>query len=412
MIKKNNTIVFVTGQYLPKPGATGLCVHELAKVLATKGYSVKTVCYHDDDYTRYFDDVYKDTVKQPFFMNENRFKNGIKKRFARIVSLCAKGLYIREYPLRSKLLVARYCNKLDEIIKNSDGVVTIIGTYTPIEAVFAVKKIKQKYKGKIKAVYYSTDTLSNECGNEGILSAEYRNKKGECAECDMFKVFDKIFLMECHKYHYEKATYDKYREKIEYVGFPLIIKPELKNRQVKPHKKISCIYAGSLYRVLRNPEFLIKLLSETNDKTNNILASFYGSGDCDDILKKAEIDSDGAIKYFGMRSHEEVITQINEADILLSIGNNDSPMVPSKIYEYMSTGKPIIHTYRSENDSCLQPLRQYGNALLINENMELNINNVIEFISNVHTLEFDEVKLHFRTSMPQYTTDLIEQLNN
>ena len=50
---------------------------------------------------------------------------------------------------------------------------------------------------------------------------------------------------------------------------------------------------------------------------------------------------------------------------LISIGNKDFPYVPSKIFEYMSTGKPIIHFYHNDDDSCLGYLQRYRNACLI-----------------------------------------------
>lgn len=58
------------------------------------------------------------------------------------------------------------------IIKNNDN-----STYTPLEGVVALKKIKEKYPD-IRTVYYSTDTLSNEQGDAGFLTSEKREKKG------------------------------------------------------------------------------------------------------------------------------------------------------------------------------------------------------------------------------------------
>ena len=40
--------IFLTNQYLPKPGATGMCVHNVATELAKRGESVATVCYSFD----------------------------------------------------------------------------------------------------------------------------------------------------------------------------------------------------------------------------------------------------------------------------------------------------------------------------------------------------------------------------
>ena len=43
------TFIFLTNQYLPKPGATGVCIHQLAKVLAAENHDVHVVCYADGE---------------------------------------------------------------------------------------------------------------------------------------------------------------------------------------------------------------------------------------------------------------------------------------------------------------------------------------------------------------------------
>ena len=58
--------IFLTNQYLPKPGATGLCVHQLAKELA-KDNNVWTVCYKDEDDRKAFDNVNIIKIKVRYF---------------------------------------------------------------------------------------------------------------------------------------------------------------------------------------------------------------------------------------------------------------------------------------------------------------------------------------------------------
>ena len=141
-----------------------------------------------------------------------------------------------------------------------------------------------------------------------------------------------------------------------------------------------------------------------------IHASFLGSGDCDDIIVAAAEESNGCIEKMGMQPHDVAMQYIGNADVLLSIGNVDSPMAPSKIYEYMSTGKPIIHVYTYEKDPCLDPLRIYGNALLIKENDSSGCEKMTKFIDNRKILGFEEVQRKFLLSTPAYSIDLIENL--
>ena len=398
--------VFLTNQYLPKPGATGLCVHKLAKKLAEKGENVYTICYEDGDKEKQYDGVNVVKIHIPPFLKDNQSASNIKRKYQYCMSLFSKLVHLHRYPLRSMQLVYNYIKEVEKIVLEQ-GYVTIIASYTPLEAVVAAMKIKKKYPNAVKIVYYSTDTLSNEQSDGGILSRNYRTKSGINWEKKLFEVFDKILVMECHKDHYYSDIFEEFREKFALVNFPLFEKienyyPEEKNNI----NEICLVYAGTLYQKLRNPCFLNSILIGLSEKIE-LEAIFLGGGDCEEIMKKAEEDSKESIKYLGMQPHNIAKKYISSADILLSIGNVESPMAPSKIYEYMSTGKPIIHTYTYDKDPCIEPLRRYGNALLLKNTDQNGVRKALEFIKNRSCIQYEEVEKVFIKSTPSYTINII-----
>ena len=400
------TYIFLTNQYLPKPGATGMCVHNIAKRLAEEiDNKVYTICYGSGDkYNSVIDAVNVIKIKNPKYYNIGAIKNKIKQKIYHYISIIAKIIHIYNYPLRNNSLVNKYIREVEKIIKTNSNI-TIIASYTPLEAVVAGMKLKNKYGDKIKIIYYSTDTLSNEQGNDSILPAKYREKSGLKWENRLFKIYDLILIMECHqKYYYQK--HPSYLRKFKIVNFPLI-ENNVINKKNK-ESKISLIYAGTLYKQLRNPSFMLNMLNKIS-RNINIKVDIMGSGDCNDIIDDAMKKSKNIIKYHGMVNHEEVIKYIKSCDILLSIGNKESPMMPSKIYEYISTGKPIIHIYSSENDPCLEPLRKYGNSLLIRDGDFDCIKMVEKFINNKHVLDYSIIKDMFETSTPEYTIKIIKR---
>ena len=398
--------IFLTGLYLPKPGATGLCVHQLAKEAVRRGHDVTTVCYEDSDRLAVIDGVKIVKIKTPSYLQENMAASLVKKRINHLNSIASKLIHIRKYPLRSMAIVNRYCHDVKRILSNTEGNVTIIASVNPLEAVVAAKRIKQANPERVKIVYYCADTLSNEKGDSGILPAEYRTKCGIRWERDLFSSFDIVLIMECHKDHYFSSTFEHLTDKMRLVNFPLFTRMQTKGSAISGNN-IMMVYAGTLYRELRNPFFLCDQLVELS-KVEHIHATFLGSGDCEDILLSAAAKSDGAIEYIGMQPHEKAMEYISEAQILLSIGNIESPMAPSKIYEYMSTGKPIIHTYTYENDPCLEPLRRYGNALLLREGEETAQKKIVDFIRDRKELSYEVVRDKFILSTPEYTMDIIE----
>lgn len=398
--------IFLTNQYLPKPGATGLCVHQLARELA-KDNNVWTVCYKDEDDRKEFDNVKIIKINVPFFLRENNSKSNIARKVQYYGSLYSKAVYFRQYPLRSRRLIKNYKKAIESILKSS-GKATIIASYTPLEAVIAAKEIKDAYKDNVKIVYYSTDTLSNEQGNDGLLSAEYRTKCGIRWEKELFSKFDRILIMECHRAHYYTDTYKEFFQKFAVVNFPLLTRPVIQASKKEEKSKTRLVYAGTLYKQLRNPEFLLNILVELSKKIE-MEAVFLGGGDCEDLLNKAERDSNGAVKYLGMQPHDTAMQYIASADVLLSIGNVESPMAPSKIYEYMATGKPIIHTYTYEKDPCLEPLVRYGNALILKNDDNNALEKTLECIGHITILDYEEVECRFLTSTPFFSVDLIKK---
>lgn len=404
--------IFLTNQYLPSPGATGLCVHQLAKNLVGVGNNVWVICYETKNMDLIYDGVNILPVKTPFYLENkpNEFK--LLKILRRLCSLGCKLFHLNNYPLRSSALVKRYIKTVESILNKMDKVV-LVSSYTPLEACIANARLKEKYANKVKSVIYSTDTLSNEMGEDGILSAEYRSTHGYKWEQYLFDRCDLALIMECHKQHYYSDLFKDYYSKFRIVNFPFMepIKTQNESFDVKnkcPDTMI-LVYAGTMYRKLRNPEFLLSLLINLSHRIK-IKAFFLGGGDCEDILVKAEYESHGAIEYLGMQPHAVAMQYILSADILLSVGNQESPMAPSKIYEYMSTGKPIIHTFTYEKDPCIEPLKRYENALILDQSKGISDKDMDEFISNLSEYEYDSVANKFISSTPDYSTNFLLEL--
>ena len=215
--------IFVTGRYLPKPGATGLCIHQIAKEAASRGINTTTICYSDGIELHEADGVYVDKISTPYYLRKNKSANKIIIAFNHISSIFNKLVHIHNYPVRSLKLINSYENAIQERISMCGTEdITIIASVNPIEAVIAVSKIKKKYRDRVYTVYYCADTLSNEKGISGILPMEYRTNCGIKWERTLFSIFDKILIMDCHKTHYLSELFSEYTNKMKVVNFPLL----------------------------------------------------------------------------------------------------------------------------------------------------------------------------------------------
>ena len=393
--------IFLTNQYLPKPGATGYCVHMVAKELAKRKHSVYVICYADGDNASVIDGVHVCKIPIPIYYQAT----GQGGRFQKFYLLFRKFLNIKNYPLRSKEIAATFCDKIESLIKEDT---TVIASYTPLEAVYGMYLAKKKHPS-IKTVYYSTDTLSNEKGNSGILPEWFRERKGLEWEKKIFAESNAVLIMECHRDHYYTGLFKEYLDRFYLSNFPL-----LNNSMYASNTNLSetnlIVYAGTLYKKLRNPEFACFLFNEIRGQIGFKLV-FMGTGDCDDIIGCVKERMGDSFDYLGAQPHYVASEYLQKARYLLSIGNAESSMVPSKIYEYMATGKPIIHVYSYEYDPCIKPLREYGNALLVKEGDVAAANCLKDFLCSWQMLSYKDVVDKFPKNTPQFTADIIERVS-
>ena len=73
------------------------------------------------------------------------------------------------------------------------------------------------------------------------------------------------------------------------------------------------------------------------------------------------------ISLYPLQSPEIAIDALMNSDILVNIGNTVEFQIPGKIFEYMSTGKPIVHFSKLPEDPALKYLQKYPRVLIIKE---------------------------------------------
>ncbi|MHB8336526.1 MAG: glycosyltransferase family protein [Ignavibacteriaceae bacterium] len=170
-----------------------------------------------------------------------------------------------------------------------------------------------------------------------------------------------------------------------------ITKTNLSNfpKLINVKNNIILTYIGTLYKNIRNPKYLINLFEFLVKEMHiiNVELHFIGNiNDCWDEFNKYQTLIGNKIFVHGEITKEETIIKMNESDILINIGNSNKVQIPSKIIEYISTGKPIINFVKHFDDLSIDFLREYPSNLNIWENEEYEVNitkcNLIDFIQN------------------------------
>ncbi|MGH8015918.1 MAG: hypothetical protein ACREBV_06985, partial [Candidatus Zixiibacteriota bacterium] len=172
------------------------------------------------------------------------------------------------------------------------------------------------------------------------------------------------------------------------------------DRILSGKKKIKLVYVGTLYRSIRNPEYLLKLfeiLASIPGHENVELHFFGGNDDCRSIFETYHYLFGEKLFFHGLVSRTKVLRAMSEADILVNIGNNNPYQLPSKLVEYAGLAKPILNLYTIANDSSKEFLQEYPAILNIQASSSAPIydqaNQLAEYI-NLLPMEIPE---SFRT---------------
>lgn len=422
-VKIMKKIIIMADFYHPRPLANGICVHQVALGLRKKGYEVHIICFNNFNSINQenYEGVIVHYVKMRLFnrlraYGEENIKSTSGKFFytiSKYINNFKRLVLIPLYPLTSPLFLLRFyrlANKLHLKYKFD----MVLSVFNPLEAVIVGSMLKKK-DPKIKFGLYFLDTLTN--GSKRRFLPKYlTEKKGWQWERRVYEQADVIYNMKSHEKHHQKERYSKYKGKMEITDIPLFINFNLNELQVKPSydiRDIHWVYAGALDLNRRSPRYLCELFTYINKNSDNTL-HFYSRGNSEQLIEDYKKQQSGnKIIRHGYVEREEAISSILSADILVSIGNSGSQLVPSKIFEYISTGKKIIHFYKQNDDSCIIYYQKYPNALLVNENDDFseNAKKVNDFLQKPYELvSLESIKDTYLKNSPEYIANRINSV--
>lgn len=214
------SILLLTDFYLPNPSANGICIKKLTEEYANKGYNVSVVAYGIGDFIieEKIDNVKVYRIKAPKFY-QVREKNNAGKylQIMRLLRYLRIIVHAFQYPLIYPYFALKYRRKVNEVIKK-ENVTKIVAEYIPIESVWSAMTLKKKYRN-IKVNTYIVDTFT-----QGIneISHPFFGWTSSIYERKLLENIDNFFCMPNFKSYYEDTRFTEYRNKIKFVGLPLI----------------------------------------------------------------------------------------------------------------------------------------------------------------------------------------------
>lgn len=411
--------LFLLGSYMPHASANGVCVEKIAQALIARGHSVSCLAM-----ARYDDPSYSEIGGVRVYRIKNLWHNRVcdwcdhhqSFRYVNIVRQIALWSWrIRRlivfplWPLSAPLFAWRFYRKAEQICIE-EKIDCVVGVYQPIESMFVLSKLCNKFIN-IKTVMYMCDSLS-----EGIFTRIFPRKfvqhRAQQYEQKVANSTDFIFCLPFVK----KSIINNYLidlSKLIEVDIPYVTPADKLSNVLTYRDKLYFVYAGILNVSLRNPSYAIETIRRIKVKSS---LCFYGHADTTSYFYASQTQSEYVeIQYYGAIDYKKCQEQLLNADILINIANRNTIQVPSKIFEYMSLGKPLITFFSDIDDHSLTYLKKYPLSLLIYEDwhkIEENVMLIEAFVraSAGKHVPFETVKSLFPRNTPEYTAKKLVEL--
>ena len=405
-------IVFITGSYYPYYSAVSNCIGNIANEFEKK-YTVTILCEKNiidqDDYDLLRKQkIVRVTTKMHYkrIVIEYNYNKacGINKSYWKIRLLNAKIIRFLRTISKSacdQRVIDAYMKGLSKIAEPID---CIIPSCNPFESIVAALLYRDKHPDTQIIPYLFDLFAANVNVNRSKFLLKRHWNANMAFERRMFEEAKEIFYVSNWAEHIHQYFYE-YQYKSHQVEHPLLV---IKNNKKMPidEEKTHIVYTGIVDYAVRNPSKTLKVL--LNIDNTKICFDFYSYGSAEDMIEKAAAENMAIIAHGKVDSNTAENAR-ERANILLSIGNSNTTQMPSKLIEYIASGKPIIHFAQNRKDPSVKLLEQYPLKKIIDLTKNVDYVELNSFIRDNATsfVNFEKIKELYSIADPEFIANEI-----
>ena len=408
-------IVVLVGSYYPNYSAVGVCASNIVRELIARGHNLTVIAnktnYDEEQTIQLNEQIFRVSSK---LYDSQLYYNRVGKTWRdRICSVFLRvrryvSAFVRKENIKRDMLDAYY-RQLCEI-GTGLKIDMLVPFCFPFEGCLAAAMYRGRHKD-VRIIPFMMDRFAASTSlHRTNWNKKYKWNQHIALEDFVFQMSEKILFLQSWKMHLVE-NHSKYQHKFRLTEHPLL-KPLCATECVDFDKDmLNVVYTGALIKSVRNPRFCFSVFRQLLDRRKDVCLHLFALGDCEADMKKLAGDYPRNVFYYGAVNSGKAHAAMLAADYLLSIGNRDITQFASKNFEYISTGKGILHFSKNIEDPVNVLLRKYKHSLIVDED-STDINkaeeNVSEFlIAGRVPQRFLSVAEIYRDALPSTSCDLI-----
>ena len=372
------TLLFITSKYYPKPSQNSIIINNLYPKIR-EHYNVIVLCEGSKDlelngmkifsysniYIKINNYATKKKIKLKLF---NNLIDSILLFLLKGYRFVMANLFVLSYAYFDYISAK---NKLRKVIKEFK-IDVVIAISFPFFSFYLGYYLKCENE-KIKVFTYSLDVYSQRLVKPLFLKS--LTKKRLNLEDLIYSKSDMNFVKEDFQLSRDGNNWNDL-QKQTVVGLPFLEDKTSQSSFEDLNKIIFITYAGTFQKRVRIPDLLIDLIELISDDRIYFKVAYLGSR----FKNLEKISTFGNVEILYNVDRNDVLKMYEKTNIFINVSNIVPTQTPSKIYEYMSYGKPIINLYY--HDSQIIKEDKYEKVINVRfDQVSKKLNDINRFIS-------------------------------
>lgn len=194
-------------------------------------------------------------------------------------------------------------------------------------------------------------------------NTEYTAPGGAEKELAMTAPMERVFITRLMAPTYESGPLAPIRSKTQVLEFPCMVPGA--EIAIQPQRELRLLFCGNLYPTIRTPWRLLELVSRLNIPDFKLVMAGQGWEHFDPAQLKGYQETLGdRLEILGPLPFHRAQEEMAKADVLINLGNTVVNQLPSKIFDYFGTGKPVVQIAARMDDPANEYFTRYPLALI------------------------------------------------